>query len=53
MGCPVIVHRGISPTGKLTPLGPYHRPMPRVLHGSLGAGRFLMGEVPLGDLYEV
>ena len=30
-----------------TPLGPYRRPMPRVLGGSWESGRFLMGEVPL------
>jgi hypothetical protein len=29
------------------PLGPYRRPMPRVLGGSWEGGRFLMGEVPL------
>ena len=29
------------------PLGTYRRPMPRVLGGSKGGGRFLMGEVPL------
>ena len=29
------------------PLGPYRRPMPRVLEGFLGGGRFLAGEVPL------
>ena len=32
---------------KHPPLGPYRRPMPRVLGGSEGGGRFLMGEVPL------
>ena len=32
---------------KRTPLGPYRRPMPRVLKGSWGGGCFLMGEVPL------
>ena len=30
-----------------TPLEPYRGPMPRVLRGSQGAGRLLMGEVPL------
>ena len=30
---------------KRTPLGPYRRPMPRVLGGSQGVGRFLMREV--------
>ena len=28
------------------PLGPYRRPMSRVLGGSKGGGRFLMSEVP-------
>ena len=32
---------------KCNPLGPYRRPMPRVLGGSWGGGCFLMGEVPL------
>ena len=32
---------------KRTPLGPCCRPKPRVLGGSYGGGRFLMGEVPL------
>ena len=37
-----------TPQGQdVTPLGPYRRPMPRVLGGSQGGGRFLMGEVPL------
>jgi hypothetical protein len=30
---------------KRTPLGPYSRPMPRVLGGSQGGGRLLMSEV--------
>ena len=34
-------------TRKRTHLGPFHRPMPRVLGGSQGGGRFLMGEVTL------
>ena len=41
------LYRGISLTSKRTPLGPYCRPMPRVLGGSQGGGRFLMSEVPL------
>ena len=41
------LYRGTSLTRKRTPLGPYSRPMPRVLGGSWGGGRFLMGEVPL------
>jgi hypothetical protein len=30
-------------------LGPYRRPMPRVLEGSYGGGSFLMGEVSLQE----
>jgi hypothetical protein len=41
------VYRGTSPIRKRTPLGPYRRPMPRVVGGSWGGGRCLMGEVPL------
>jgi len=40
-------YRGTSLTSKRTPLGPYRRLMSRVLGGSSGDGRFLMGEVPL------
>ena len=40
-------YRRTSLTRKRTPLGPYRRPMTRVLGGSQGVGRFLMGEVPL------
>ena len=40
-------YRGTSLQRKRTPPEPYRRPMPRVLEGSLGGGRFLMGEVPL------
>jgi len=32
---------------KPPPLGPYRRPVHGVLRGSLGGGRFLMGEIPL------
>ena len=32
---------------KILLLGPYLRPMPRVLGGSYGGGRFLMSEVTL------
>ena len=32
-----------SLTRKRTPLGPYRRPMPRVLGRSLGGGRYLKG----------
>ena len=38
---------GVLHTRKRTPLGPYLRPVPRVLWGFQGGGRFLMGEVPL------
>ena len=40
-------YRGTSIIRKRPPLGPYCRPMPRVLGGSEGGGRFLMSEVPL------
>ena len=40
-------YRGTSLMSKRTPLGPYRRPMPRVLGGSYGGGRFLVAEVPL------
>ena len=40
-------YRGTSLIRKRNPLGPYRRPMPRVLEGSWGGGRFLMSEVPL------
>ena len=40
-------YRGTSLTRKRNPLGPYRRPVPRVLGGSYGGGRFLLGEVPL------
>ena len=43
-------YRGTSLARKRTPVGPYRRPMSRVLVGSKGGGRFLMGEV---TLYEV
>jgi len=36
-------YRGTSLTRKINPRGPYRRPMPRVLGGSWGVGRFLMG----------
>ena len=39
--------RGTWLIRKRTPLGPYRSPMTRVLGGSQGGGRFLMGEVPL------
>jgi len=32
---------------KMYPLGPFRRPMPRVLGGAYGGGRVFMGEVPL------
>ena len=40
-------YRGTSFTRKRTPLGPYRRPMSRVLGWFQGVGRFLMGEVTL------
>jgi len=40
-------YRGTSLTRTHNPLGPYRRPMPRVLGGSLGGSCFLMGEVSL------
>ena len=41
-------YRGTSLIRNRHPLGPYRRPLPRVLvGGSYGDGRFLMGEVPL------
>ena len=39
-------YRGTSLTRNRTPLGPYRKPMPRVLRGCKGGGRFFMGEVP-------
>ena len=38
---------GTSPMEKRLPLGRHRRPMPSVLGGSWGGGRFLVGEVPL------
>ena len=46
-GTAVSAYRGASLIRKCTPLGPYRRPMPRLLGGSYGGGCFLMGEVPL------
>ena len=40
-------HRVTSLIRNHLPLGPYHRPMPRVLGWSKGGGRFLMSDVPL------
>ena len=40
-------YRGTSLTRKRTPLGPYRRPMLRVLGGSERGGYFLIGVVPL------
>ena len=40
-------YRGTSVIRKRTPLGPYRKPMPRVLGGSYRSGCFLMGEVLL------
>ena len=41
------LYRANSLIRKRQPLGPYRRPMSRVLRGSSGGLRFLMGEVPL------
>jgi len=38
----VRIYKGTSLIRKRTPLGPYRRPMPRVLWGSQGGGRFPM-----------
>ena len=61
----VIKHTYTQPTGppiqaqpaqgylahkKSPPLGPYRKPMPRVLGGSYGRGRSFMSEVPLGSM---
>ena len=43
--------RGTSLTRKRLPIGPFRRLMPRVLGGSFGGGRFLMGEAPLYRLF--
>ena len=43
-------YRCTSLIRKRTPSGPYCRPMPRVIGGCLGDGRFLMGEEPLYGL---
>ena len=40
-------YRGTSLIRKRTSLGPYRRPLPRVLGGFQAGGCFLMGEVPL------
>ena len=40
-------YRGTSLVRTSNFLGPDRRPMPRLLGGSLGGGRFLAGEVPL------
>ena len=46
--CPLRPLTGVPRSSKIpTPLGPYCRPMLRVLEGSQGGGRFLMSEVPL------
>ena len=41
-------YRAASLIQKRNPLGPYRRPMPVVLRGSQGGGRFLMGKVAPG-----
>ena len=42
-----LTQQGTSLLKKRTPLGPCRGPVPRVRGGSLGGGRFLMGEEPL------
>ena len=42
--------RGTSSIRNRLPVGPYRRTMPRVVGGSWGGGRFLMGEVPMYDV---
>ena len=42
-----IAYRDTSLIRNQPPVGPYRRPTPRVLGGSWGDGRFLMGEVSL------
>ena len=44
---PQMPYKGTLLTKTRTPLGPYLTPMPRVLGGSYGGGRFIMDEVPL------
>jgi hypothetical protein len=44
------LYRGSSLIRPPSPLGPYSRNTARVLRGSSGGGRFLMGEVPLLNL---
>ena len=44
-------YRGASLIRKRNPLGPYSMPMPGILGGTQGVGRFLMGEVPLYGTY--
>jgi len=44
-------YRGTSLIRERTLLGPYSRPMPMALWGSLGGGLLLMGEVPLYRCY--
>ena len=41
------IYRGTSLIRNCPPVGPYRRPMPRVLGGSWVGGRCLMGEAPL------
>jgi hypothetical protein len=44
---PVSPYRDTSVTIKRPPVGPYRRPMPRVVGWSWGGGRFIMDEVLL------
>jgi hypothetical protein len=48
--CPVPLSSKLgtgAPHESASPVGPYRRPMSRVLGGSLGVGCFLINEVPL------
>ena len=47
-----VLYRGPSLIRNDHPLGPYLWPMPRILVGSSGGGRFLVGEVPLYQVYQ-
>ena len=44
---PGFEYRGTSLIRNSLPLGPYRRPVPRVLGGAWGGGRFLVSEAPL------
>ena len=50
MGGGLDAYRGTSLIRKRTLLGPYSRPMPRVLGGFLGVGVFLWARYPFREL---